>query len=486
MEPAEPSVAALQAALAERDRQLTELKAERDRQLAERDRVIAELLARVADLERRLGQNSRNSNRPPSSEGYAKPKPKSRRQRGQRGSGGQPGHPGTTLAQVEDPDRVVVHRPRRCDGCHRSLRRARVSSVERRQVFDLPEVRLAVTEHRVEHRRCRCGQITMAATPDEVGAPTQYGPGVRGVATYLCAAQHLPVARAAETLADLLGAPVSAGSVVAWNDRAAAGLEAFTATVRDELATAGVVCFDESGLRVDAHLAWVHSASTPTRTLFTCHDKRGVDAMNDAGVLPAFTGVAVHDGWAPYRTYPNLTHALCNAHHLRELDAVADTAGQADWADAMARLLAEVNTTVDRARQDGATGLHPDLLARYRTRYGQLIEAGWSANPNSPARRTSKRSPAVNLLDRLDTHRDDVLRFAADFTVPFTNNTAEQDIRMVKLRQKISGGLRTMTGARIFCALRSYLSTARKNGQHNLTVLRQLHQGKPWLPAPTC
>ena len=159
MKPAEPSVAELQAALADRDRLL-----------ADRDRVIAELVARVEELERRLGQNSRNSNRPPSSEGYAKPAPKSRRQRGRRGSGGQPGHPGTTLAQVEDPDRVVVHRPRRCDGCHRSLRRARVSSVERRQVFDLPEVRLAVTEHQVEHRRCRCGQTTMAAAPDGVGA----------------------------------------------------------------------------------------------------------------------------------------------------------------------------------------------------------------------------------------------------------------------------------------------------------------------------
>ena len=475
MEPAEPSVAELQAALAERDRQL-----------ADRDRVIAELVARVEELERRLGQNSRNSNRPPSSEGYAKPAPKSRRQRGRRRSGGQPGHPGTTLAQVKDPDRVVVHRPRRCDGCHRSLRRARVSSVERRQVFDLPEVRLAVTEHQVEHRRCRCGQTTMAAAPDGVSAPTQYGPGVRGVATYLCGAQHLPVARAAETLADLLGAPVSDGSVVAWNERAAAGLGQFTDAVRDELAGAPVVHFDESGLRVDAHLAWVHSASTPTRTLFTCHDKRGVHAMDDAGVLPAFAGVAVHDGWASYRTYQDITHGLCNAHHLRELDAVADAAGQADWATAMARLLVEINTTVDRARHDGATGLHPDLLARYRTRYGQLIEAGWTANPNSPARHTTKRCRAVNLLDRLDTHRDDVLRFAADFTVPFTNNLAEQDIRMVKIRQKISGGLRTMNGARIFCALRSYLSTARKNGQHNLTVLRQLHQGQPWLPVQTC
>jgi transposase len=475
MQPAEPSVAELRAALAERDRQL-----------AERDRVIAELMARVAELERRLGQNSDNSNRPPSSEGYAKPAPKSRRQRGQRRSGGQPGHPGSTLCQVDEPDRVVVHRPRRCQGCYRSLRRAGLASVERRQVFDLPELRLQVTEHRIEHRRCRCGHTTMAAGPDGVSAPTQYGPGVRAVATYLCGAQHLPVGRAAETLADLLGAAVSEGSVTAWNETAAAGLQMFTSTVRDRLAAADVVCFDETGLRVDAQLAWVHSASTPALTLFSCHGKRGVEAMDEAGVLPAFTGVAVHDGWAPYRTYPDLTHALCNAHHLRELDAAASIAGQADWAEAMARLLAEINTTVDRARRNGATGLHPHLLAAYHRRYHRLIQAGWTANPHSPPRHRSKRSPAVNLLDRLDTHRTDVLRFAADFTVPFTNNTAERDIRMVKIRQKVSGGLRTMTGAKIFCALRSYLSTARKNGQHNLTVLQQLHQDKPWLPARTC
>jgi transposase len=170
MEPAAPSVAELLVVLAERDRQLAEMQAERDRQLAERDRMIAELLARVADLERRLGQDLRNSNRPPSSEGYAKPAPKSRRQRGQRATGGQPGHPGTTLCQVEAPDRVVVHRPRRCSGCHRSLRRARVNSVERRQVFDLPAVRLQVTEHQIEHRRCRCGRTTMAAVPEGVNA----------------------------------------------------------------------------------------------------------------------------------------------------------------------------------------------------------------------------------------------------------------------------------------------------------------------------
>ncbi|HXZ73314.1 MAG TPA: IS66 family transposase [Streptosporangiaceae bacterium] len=468
MEPAEPTVAELQAAL------------------AERDRVIAELLARVAELERRLGQNSHNSNRPPSSEGYAKPAPKSRRRQGQRGTGGQPGHPGTTLCQVEEPDRVLVQRPQRCQRCDRSLRRARVSSVERRQVFDLPELRLQSTEYRIEHRRCRCGHTSMAAVPEGVTAPTQYGPGVRGVATYLCGAQHLPVGRAAETLADLLGAAVSEGSVVAWNERAAAGLDMFTTAVRNALTAAPVAHFDETGLRVDAALAWVHSASTPTLTLFTCHGKRGVEAMDEAGVLPTFTGVAVHDGWAPYRTYPDLTHALCNAHHLRELDAITSIAGQGDWAGAMTRLLGEINTTVDRARRDGATGLHPHLLAGYHRRYDQIIQTGWAANPNSPPRHRTKRSPAVNLLDRLDTHRAEVLRFAADFTVPFTNNTAEQDIRMVKIRQKVSGGLRTMTGARIFCALRSYLSTARKNGQHNLTVLRQLHQGKPWLPAQTC
>jgi hypothetical protein len=315
--------------------------------------------------------------------------------------------------------------------------------------------------------------------PATVGAPAQYGPGVRAAASYLVAAQHLPYERAAATLADLLGAPVSTGSVAAWVADGAAALGEFTAAVREQLAGRAVVNFDETGLRVDGRLSWVHSASADTLTLYTCHERRGVEAMNAAGVLPAFRGIAVHDGWKPYRRY-DVTHALCNAHHLRELAGIAEHGGQ-DWAADMARLLVEIHRVVERAKQAGADGLAADLITAYRARYQQIVQAGWAVNPGGHRGRRGNR--AANLLDRLDRYRDDVLRFATDFRVPFENNLAERDIRMVKLRQKISGCLRTTAGATAFCALRSYLSTAAKHGRSALAVLRQLHQGQPWLPA---
>ncbi len=442
------------------------------------------LVERVAELERQLGQNPRNSSRPPSSEGYGKPAPRSRRSSLGRRRGGQPGDEGRTLRQVDVPDEVIVHAPAVCGGCGTSLGAAPVVSTEARQVFDVPPIKLWVAEHRVEHRHCAgCATVTMGQAPRGVGAPAQYGPGVRAVASYLVGAQHLPYERAAAVLGDLLAAPVSPGSVAAWVSEAAAGLTGFTAAVRDELAAAEVACFDETGLRVDGALAWVHSASTPDLTLFTCHSRRGAAAMDAAGVLPAFAGVAVHDGWRPYRRY-DVIHGLCNAHHLRELAGVAETDGQA-WAAAMARLLTEIHRRVQDAKGGGADRLAPTLLAAYTARYQRLIDAGRVTNPAPAGRR--RRPPAVNLLDRLDVYRDDVLRFATDFRVPFENNLAERDIRMVKLRQKISGCLRTMTGAHGFCAIRSYLSTAGKQGEPAIAVLRQLHAGHAWLPtAGTC
>jgi transposase len=393
--------------------QLGELRA----QLAERDRTIVVLseenaglraqlgavLERVAELERRVGQSPRNSNKPPSSEGYDKPAPRSRRTRGERGSGGQPGHQGSTLCQVADPDRVVRHAPTRCP-CGRSLHRAPVSSVEVRQVFDLPEIRLRVTEHRIEHRACRCGRVTMAEPPAGVGAPTQYGPSLRAVATYLLAGQHLPLGRTAQLLAELLGAPVSEGSLAGWYEQAAAGLAGFEASVRAELAAADVLGGDESGLRVDGRLRWLHAARADELTLLTVSERRGVAGMREAGVLPALRPdtVLVHDGWAPYREF-DVTHALCAAHLLRELTAAADVAGQAGWASAMDRLLCEINDTVRAGRDAGADGLHPSLLATYTHRYQQIVEAGWAANPDHPPgqRGKRKRPKHVNLLDRV-------------------------------------------------------------------------------------
>jgi transposase len=448
--------------------------------LAERDAVIEALRAENTQLRRRLGLNSRNSSKPPSSDGPVKPSPRSRREPSGRPPGKQPGEPGFTLRQVIDPDEVVVHSPVRCDGCGDGLADAPVTSVERRQVFDLPDVRLRITEHRIEHRRCSCGVKTMAAVADGVAAPAQYGPRVRAIAGYLVGYQHLPYERAAETLADLLGVGMSTGTLGAIMATTAQRLTPFLDRIRALLAAAQVAHFDETGLRVDGAGAWVHSASTEFLSLFTVHESRGHAAMLAAAVLPAFAGIAVHDGFTPYRRY-GTAHQLCNAHHLRELAALVDAepARQA-WAQQLTRLLTEINNTVRHAKAAGADVIDARLLGVYRARYHDILAAGRAANPSPSG--TGARTPAANLIARLGGFATDVLRFAHDLRVPFDNNQAERDIRMVKLRQKISGGLRSWAGAETFCAIRSYLSTARKHGVNTLDALTQLNNGRTWLP----
>jgi len=479
---ARAEAAELRAQLAERDRSIV-LLAEENAALRDRLDRMAEQLA---ELQRRLGQNSRNSSKPPSSEGYAKPSPRSRREVTDRPTGGQPGHEGRTLRQAGKPDERVIHRPGACVGCGALLADAPVTSTEARQIFDLPDIRLRVVEHVLEHRRCDCGQITMAAAPAGVAAPASYGPGLRGLAVYLLAAQHLPLARTAELLAELCGATVSQGTLAAWYAAAAAALEPFTQAVADQLAEAEVLGADETGARVAGGLAWIHALRTDRLTLYSVWPGRGTEAMTAAGVLPRLPPdtVLVHDCWAPYWTFP-VTHAVCGAHLLRELTAAAEIDGQAGWAEGLDRLVCEINATTIAARAAGADRLAPRLLAGYRRRYDQYIAAGWAANPDhTPGTRGRRRRPAhVNLLDRLDGHRDEVLRFAADLRVPLTNNGSEQDVRPVKIRMKIAGCLRTMAGAEAFCRLRSYLSTARKQGQTGFTVLRMLADGTPWMPA---
>lgn len=451
---------------------------------------VTVLSEQVAELVRRLGQGPRNSHRPPSSEGYEKPAPRSRRERTDRPSGGQPGHEGTTLRQVQVPDEVVVHRPGACCGCGDTLTDAPVVSVEQRQVFDLPEIALRVVAHQLEHRRCGCGQVTMAGVidgvPAGVGAPTQYGPGVRALASYLLAGQYLPLARTSELLTELVGAPISQGSLASWYFDAAAGLDPFVDAVTAGLQVAPVLGADETGIRVEGALAWVHAARTDALTLYTVSQRRGVQAMREAGVLPALAPdtVLVHDFWAPYWTF-DVTHAVCGAHLGRELVAAGEVDGQTGWAGGLDRLMREINRTTGAARQLNADGLADSLLATYRRRYDELIAAGWAANPDHHrgARGKSRRPKHVNLLDRLDTHRDEVLRYAHNLNVPFTNNGSEQDVRPLKIRMKIAGCLRTMTGAEAFCRHRSYLSTARKQGQSAFAVMRMLHQNNPWIPA---
>ncbi|HSJ46479.1 MAG TPA: IS66 family transposase, partial [Euzebyales bacterium] len=333
--------------------------------VAERDAVIAELRAEVAELRRRLDADSSNSSTPPSAEGLRK-KPATPRRRGGR-KGKRPGDPGRHLAQTADPDEVIEHAPERCHGCDASLDDADVAGVVRRQVFDIPPLRLRVTEHRAQRRRCGCGQVTTAGFPDEARSPACYGPGVRAVICYLAVYQHLPVDRTAKLLADLLGAPVSTGTVAAVAAQAGDAVAPATEIVRQRLIAAGVVCVDETGARVAGRLHWVHVAATALYTLLTVHARRGKAATDAAGVLPAFRGVAVHDGWAAYRRYTDIGHGLCNAHHLRELQAAAE-AGH-EWAGHLADVLRYAHRQVAQARARGDTRLPDAVAASIAARY---------------------------------------------------------------------------------------------------------------------
>jgi len=453
--------------------------------LAERDALIVALSVKVAELEARLGKNSQNSSKPPSSDAFVKPPSRSLRRASGRKPGKQPGDPGFRLVQRPDPDEVRVHAPQVCRECGDSLQDAAVVGQERRQVFDLPPIELTVIEHQAERRECGCGTVTTAAFPAEASAPSCYGPGVAALGAYLLARQHLPVERAAECLADCFGAPVSTGYLASLLPTAAKRLEGFLAVVGKELSQAEVAHFDETGGRVKGKLWWIHVACTDRYTLYHLDRRRGKTAMDAAGVLPSFTGVAVHDGLAAYRQYTAAEHALCGAHHLRELAGIAELTGQS-WPTELAELLVEIHVAVGVARTNGATALPARGLRGCRRRYDALVAAGKELNPPPP--RTGKRGrpklgPAGSLLARLSTHRADVLRFATDFRVPLDNNQAERDVRMVKLQQKISGGWRSQTGAESFLAVRSYLSTARKHGQHAMDVLRELFTDAAWLPA---
>ncbi len=454
--------------------------------VGERDVLIAALRTENAELRRQLGLDSRNSSKPPSTDSpFAKAAPKSLRRRSGRKPGGHPGHPGTTLRQVETPDEVLVHEPHSCAGCGAGLAGRPVTDVTRRQVFDMPPVTVQVSEHQLIERQCGCGARTRAGAPAGVDGPVQYGPRIAGIIVYLYVGQFLSKKRTAQALAELFGTPVSAGTVAAMTARAADGLGTFLDLVRGRIAAAAVAHFDETGLRVDGKLRWVHSASTGKYSLIIVHDKRGTAAMDAAGVLPTFTGVAVHDAWAPYDTYRGAGHALCNAHALRELQAVTDhsPAGQWCWAEQSADALRDMKNLVDTALAasgDSLTGIDYAALADARHRYRSAVQIGAATTAE---RSTKMQAKDHALARRLIKREDDYLRFTTDPQISFDNNAAEREIRMIKIRQKISGCLRTISGAEQFCAIRSYLATAAKHDIGFFHALTTLAEGHAWMPA---
>jgi transposase len=453
--------------------------------LDEQHRQITTLSVRVKTLEDQRAQNSRNSSKPPSSD-LAKPAPKSLRKRSGRKPGGQPGHRGNTLRMVASPDRVEVHAPVQCERCAWSLAQVAAHHQERRQVFDVPAPRLEVVEHLLERKRCPgCGHLNRGTFPEAVGAPVQYGPRLKALAVYLIDFQLLPYGRTAEFFADVFGQSISQGTLQEAVRSCYVRLQEPEAQIKQALTECEVGHFDETGFYVEQARRWLHVASTEQLTHYGWHKKRGHDATDELGILPGFTGVAVHDGWGTYRRY-GCDHGLCNAHHLRELTFIEERYKQ-DWASQMKALLLEIKKAVDQARSAGAVAFPGAKCTGYQDRYATILQAGLAANPptgppppGAPKRRgRKKQSKAKNLLDRLARDRAGVLRFMEDFRVPFDNNLAERDLRMMKVQQKISGSFRSGAGASYFCRIRGYLSTMRKQGQGMLEALERVFNGDP-------
>ncbi len=455
---------------------------------AELRQQVQALTVRVAELEARLKQDSHNSHQPPSSDGPAKlpPRRSQRRRRGKK-SGGQPGHPGATLVQVKQPDTVVPHAASACGQCGAALTAAPVVKRERRQVMDLPPIRPQVTEHQVLHQCCpACQAVTSGQFPAEVTQPIQYGPDIKALAVYLQEYQHLPFERTQEFFQDVCHLPLSEGTLAEARATCAERLEPVETAIKQALSEAPVVHCDETGMRVAGHTDWLHVVSTASLTYLARHAKRGREAMTAIGLLPIFKGTAMHDGLGAYFRY-GCRHALCNVHLLRDLTAVSEITRQR-WPQGLADLLLGIKASVARAVAAGHKQLTARQIKTFTDQYQHLFQTGLRANP--PPSRTGRRGhprqgPIRSLLLRLKKHQTAVLAFMHDFRVPFDNNQAERDLRMAKVRQKIGGGFRSQRGADIFCRIRGYIATMRKQGQNSLAALRSVFAGQILMPCLT-
>jgi transposase len=387
---------------------------------------------------------------------------------------------------VDEPTHVEEHRLAHCPHCQHDLSEAEMVGMERRQVFDVPPVVIEVTEHQVPVLSCPgCQAEVKAAFPSEVTQPVQYGDRLKAQAVYLNSYQLLPVARIGELFEDLYGHRPSEAFVLKATQTLHDELDPALKVIREQLTQADVVHADESGMRVEGKLNWLHVLSTDQLTHYAVHPKRGQEAMREIGLLANCQGRAVHDGLTSYFKFDNCPHALCNAHHLRELRFVTEQYEQ-EWAGEMAKLLLDIKAEV--AQTVDAMTLPPDRITYYETRYDALLQKGFKANPppeTPPPKKRGrpKQPPPKNLLDRLQKYKAETLAFMHDFRVPFDNNLAERDVRMIKVKQKVSGTFRTRLGAEMFCDIRSYISTARKRGESVLRSLVAALRSRPFIPA---
>ena len=448
---------------------------------------IAELSDRVKELEEHLAKDSHNSSKPPSSDSFKPDKTKSLRKPSGRKPGGQPGHQGNTLRLVDTPNLVVDYSPSsQCRSCGAVLENIPVRGYERRQVFDLPEIKLKVVEHRAHSKECPyCHQLNKGEFPSGVSNTVQYGDRLKALGVYLIEYQLLPYERTREFFEDVFGASLSEGSLYEAVKGCYEGLEQTEEAIKEGIRRAEVGHFDETGMKVSGKLQWLHVACTGVLTQYVHHEKRGKEATDKMDILPKFRGRAVHDNWSSYPQY-GCEHGLCNAHHLRELTFIEEEYHQ-EWAGKMKGLLVEIKGHVEEQKAQGALRLEEGSLRELERQYQEVMEEGLLANPPpemKPGRRgRKKQSKAKNLLDRLSSKREQVLAFMYDFRVPFDNNQAERDLRMMKVHQKVSGGFRSPEGADYFCRIRGYISTLRKQGERLLTGIERVFSGNPSVPS---
>lgn len=436
------------------------------------------LEARIAELERQLALNSGNSSRPPSSDGLKKPsvsRVRNLRKKSGKKSGGQKGHKGETLERVSNPDKIIEHVPETCPVCGGSLCDTLPESYEARQVFDVPLPRIEVTEHRAMVKICTCGHCCKGAFPADVKSPAGYGPRIKAITVYLSQGQFIPEDRLRETLSDLFGLAPATATLASMVNATAKRLEPVMEEVKKAVSQSPVKHLDETGFRIGGKTHWMHVSSTTFLTHYRAEEKRGSLPEN-------VTGTVVHDHWKPYYKLEDVSHSLCNAHHLRELKALMEIEKE-PWARHMFRLLCFLAKIKHKAEEDGEK-IPQNFVNRAMRLYDKIVAKGLAFHENRPSldlpgkngkKGRKKRRPGHNLLIRLRDFKGDVLRFLTDPNVPFTNNQAERDLRMVKLRQKISGGYRTHESAQNFAIIRGFLSSAKKQGINLLNALLNPH-----------
>jgi transposase len=450
----------------------------------EQGKQVEKLIQRIEELENQKAKSSKNSHKPPSGDGFGK-QTKSLRAKSNRRTGGQEGHKGGNLKWEEKADKIVRYEVTECGVCGEAISEISGEVVEKRQVHDLPAIKLQVTEHQIEKKYCpHCNLVTISKFPQTVKDWVQYGEGVKGLVTYLNQYQLIPSQRTQELMKDVFGCEIGEGTIYNQVQKCHEVLEPVEQQIKEKLQEAPVAHFDETGLRVKATNWWLHVSSTKTHTHYQIHQKRGKEAMDAIGILPNFKGKALHDGFKSYSQY-ECSHYLCNAHHLRELVFIHERFNQS-WAEDMLKLLSKINHAVKQAKLDGKFALESSEINNFELKFQEVINLGYKANPEpipepktAKTRGRQKRPKPLNLILRLDLLRQQALGFMYDFVVPFDNNLAERDIRMTKLKQKISGCFRSEDGANAFARIRGYISTLKKQGLDVLEALTNIFLGNP-------